>query len=72
LNAVCQIPSLPWKISFSFGRALQAPALAAWNGKVENITPAQRALHHRARCNSLALQGKYTKEIENEFKTPQK
>jgi fructose-bisphosphate aldolase class I len=72
LNAVCQISDLPWKISFSFGRALQAPALAAWNGKSENITLAQRALHHRARCNSLALQGKYTKEIENEFKTPQK
>lgn len=72
LNAVCQISDLPWKISFSFGRALQAPALAAWNGKSENITLAQRALHHRARCNSLALQGRYTREIENEYKTPQK
>jgi len=64
LNAICAPGKLPWTLTFSYGRALQAPALNTWKGAAENVAPAQAALHHRARCNSLALRGKYTKEIE--------
>ena len=56
----------PWVLSFSFGRALQAPALKAWSGKPANRTVAQNALHLRARLNSAARQGTYTAAMENE------
>lgn len=59
LNAICQAHDLPWRLTFSFGRALQASALKAWHGRTEKVTAAQAALLHRARCNSLAIQGKY-------------
>jgi fructose-bisphosphate aldolase, class I len=57
--------ALPWPLSFSFGRAIQYPALEIWAGKEANKAAAQRALLHRARCNRAALQGDYTAEMEN-------
>jgi fructose-bisphosphate aldolase class I len=55
----------PWTLSFSYGRALQDAALAAWGGKPQNVGAAQRAFYHRARCNSLAAVGAYG-EIEEQ------
>lgn len=54
----------PWQLSFSYGRALQAPALRAWHGEVANISAGQQALLKRARLNSLARQGKYHLAME--------
>jgi fructose-bisphosphate aldolase class I len=54
----------PWQLSFSFGRALQAPALKAWAGRTENRAAAQDALLQRARCNSAARFGQYSPEME--------
>lgn len=48
---------LPWKLTFSYGRALQQPALKAWGGRPENVAAGQRAFYHRARMNSLAAAG---------------
>jgi fructose-bisphosphate aldolase class I len=56
----------PWKLSFSYGRALQDAALATWHGKPENTAAAQRAFYHRARCNGLAALGKYTDAEESQ------
>jgi fructose-bisphosphate aldolase, class I len=64
LNAVNRIGGAPWALSFSFGRALQAPALDAWRGKAENVVRAQQTLLHRARCNSAARNGTYSAETE--------
>ena len=64
LNAMNQIPDLPWQLSFSYGRALQAPVLKAWKGDSANVAAAQQAFHHRALCNSRARFGKYTAEME--------
>ncbi|PYJ47600.1 MAG: fructose-bisphosphate aldolase class I [Verrucomicrobia bacterium] len=64
LNAMNQLPNLPWQLSFSFGRALQAPVLKAWKGDSANVTAAERAFHHRAWCNSKARFGKYSEEME--------
>ena len=65
LNALNQAsgPS-PWRLSLSYGRALQEPALRAWGGKPENVPAAQQALLKRARLNSLAMRGGYTAEME--------
>ena len=57
---------LPWYLSFSYARALQDPALKAWQGKVENVTKAQKAFLKRAELNSLATMGRYTEDMENE------
>lgn len=57
---------LPWSLTFSFGRALQFPALAVWNGQEVNAAAAQRALDHRARCNRAALRGKYDAAMEQQ------
>jgi len=65
LNAICALSDVPWKLSFSFGRALQAPALKIWQGSRDNVAAAQAALHHRARCNGLAVEGEYSEEVEN-------
>lgn len=54
----------PWNLSFSYGRALQAPALKAWAGKPENVKAAQQALYKRAKLNSLACLGKYKSDYE--------
>src|SRR5881409_403589 len=64
LNAMNQLPDLPWQLSFSFGRALQAPVLKAWKGDAANLPAAQQAFHHRALCNSKARFGKYSQEME--------
>jgi len=53
---------LPWPLSFSYGRALQAPCLAAWQGKEENVEKAQAVLLHREKCNSRATHGEFTAE----------
>jgi fructose-bisphosphate aldolase class I len=54
----------PWKLSFSYGRALQAAALKAWGGHEENVQAAQRAYYHRAKMNSAAQTGMYAPELE--------
>jgi fructose-bisphosphate aldolase class I len=64
LNAMNQANAAPWELSFSYGRALQAPALKAWAGQPENIGAAQKALLHRAQCNSAARFGKYSATVE--------
>ena len=66
LNAMNQIlgDSKPWNLSFSYGRALQQPALKAWQGKDENISRAQEAFLKRAKLNSLASLGKYSTDQE--------
>ncbi len=61
LNALNQ-GKAPWELSFSFGRALQAPALEAWGGSASNVKKAQDALLHRAHCNSMARFGRYVGE----------
>lgn len=65
LNAICRLGDGPWKLTFSYGRALQDAALKTWNGSAAQVKSAQAALLHRAQCNSLATQGKYTREIES-------
>jgi fructose-bisphosphate aldolase class I len=72
LNAICQPGSAPWKLSFSFGRALQDAAMKIWGGSPDNRATAQAALRHRARCNRLATQGKYSAKTEHEFEQPGK
>ena len=64
LNAMNRLDQVPWQLSFSYGRALQAPVLKAWKGEPANVADAQRAFHHRASCNSKARFGKYTAEME--------
>jgi fructose-bisphosphate aldolase class I len=65
LNAINRLPGpKPWKVSFSYGRALQDPALEAWHGRDENLPAGQKAFLHRARCNGAASVGKYTDEME--------
>ena len=54
----------PWELSFSYGRALQAPALKAWRGDEANVEAAQRAFYHRARLNGAARSGSYSPEME--------
>jgi fructose-bisphosphate aldolase class I len=54
----------PWELSFSYGRALQADALKAWSGRDDQITAAQRAFYHRAKCNGAARDGTYSAEME--------
>jgi fructose-bisphosphate aldolase class I len=54
----------PWALSFSYGRALQASAIRAWQGRPDRILAAQRALRHRASCASAARDGRYTPELE--------
>lgn len=67
LNEMNVLDDVPWQLSFSFGRALQDPALTTWRGSHHAVHAAQRALLHRARCNSAARHGVYTKELEDEF-----
>jgi fructose-bisphosphate aldolase class I len=64
LNAIARNGRSPWKITFSYGRALQDPALRAWLGVEANAVAAQQALLKRARCNALAVQGLYTEKDE--------
>jgi len=66
LNAMNARGPHPWQLSFSYGRALQAPALKAWAGKPENVEAAQRAYYHRAKMNGAARTGMYAPEMERE------
>lgn len=67
LDAINRLaPQSPWKLSISFGRALQAPALQAWQGRPENIPAAQQALAKRARLNHLAMLGVYEEALERD------
>lgn len=64
LDAMVKIGNLPWKLTYSYGRALQAAPQKAWSGKAENVGAAQAAFTHRARMNSLAAQGLWSAEQE--------
>ncbi len=55
---------LPWKLTFSFARAIQQPAMEIWSGNPNNIKSAQEALFHRASCNRAAVRGEYTPTME--------
>lgn len=67
LNAMnCLDVERPWQLSFSYGRALQAPALRAWNGEAANVPAGQKAFSHRAKCNGAARYGRYTEDMEKE------
>jgi fructose-bisphosphate aldolase class I len=66
LNAMNKRGPHPWQLSFSYGRALQAPALKAWAGKAENVEAAQQAYYHRAAMNGAARTGAYAPEMERE------
>jgi fructose-bisphosphate aldolase, class I len=66
LNAMSARGPHPWQLSFSYGRALQAPSLKAWAGKPENVEAGQRAYYHRAKMNSAARSGLYAPEMERE------
>jgi len=69
LNAMNARGPHPWQISFSYGRALQAPAIKAWAGKPENVAAGQHAYYHRAKMNSAARTGMYAPEMEREAVT---
>jgi fructose-bisphosphate aldolase class I len=64
LSAMNAVGPHPWQLSFSYGRALQAPALKAWGGKSESVEAAQRAYYHRAKLNGAARSGSYTTAME--------
>jgi fructose-bisphosphate aldolase, class I len=64
LHYMNAIGNLPWKLTFSYGRALQAAALKTWKGKTENVAAAQRAFNHRAEMNALAASGKWSQKLE--------
>ena len=64
LNAMNQIDNIPWNLTFSYGRALQAPALKVWSGKDKNISSAQDAFMKRAKFNSLATKGEFFADME--------
>ncbi|HSZ74216.1 MAG TPA: class I fructose-bisphosphate aldolase [Rhizomicrobium sp.] len=66
LNAMTANYELPWSLTFSYGRALQAAPQKAWSGKAENVGAAQAAFAHRARMNGLATIGKWTPELEKQ------
>ena len=64
LDAINRIGGLPWRVTFSYGRALQAAPQKAWSGKSENVAAAQRAFSHRARMNGLATLGQWKSDLE--------
>ena len=66
LDAMNKISKLPWKLTFSYGRALQHAPQVAWRGKAENITAAQRAFSHRAKMNGLATLGQWKSDLEKQ------
>jgi fructose-bisphosphate aldolase class I len=68
LDAINRIGDLPWSVTFSYGRALQAAPQKAWSGKAENVAAAQHAFAHRARMNGLAAKGQWTAEVEKDRK----
>jgi len=64
LDAINRIGGLPWRVSFSYGRALQAAPQQAWSGKSANVPAAQKAFSHRAEMNGLATLGKWKLDLE--------
>jgi fructose-bisphosphate aldolase, class I len=66
LSEMNKLGDHPWELSFSYGRALQAPSLDAWKGDTANVEAGQKALYHRARMNGAARSGDYSAEMENE------
>jgi fructose-bisphosphate aldolase, class I len=64
LDAINRFGALPWPVTFSYGRALQAAPQKAWSGKTENVAAAQRAFGHRAKMNGLATLGEWQAELE--------
>ena len=64
LDAMNKLGPLPWKLTFSYGRALQAAPQKTWAGKSENVAAAQRAFAHRARMNGLAALGQWKQDLE--------
>jgi len=65
LDAMNRAGAQPWRLNFSYGRALQEPVLKAWRGEAANVAAAQQALLHRARLNAAATQGRYDAAMEN-------
>jgi fructose-bisphosphate aldolase class I len=65
LDAMNRLGTQPWQLSFSYGRALQDPAMKAWKGQAANARETQGALLKRARLNGAAREGKYVAELEN-------
>ena len=64
LDAMNRIGGVPWKLTFSYGRALQAAPQKAWRGKADNVAAAQSAFAHRARMNGLAALGRWSADLE--------
>ena len=64
LDAMNRIGGLPWRLTFSYGRALQAAPQKAWSGRPENVSAAQRAFSHRAMMNGLAARGQWKQDLE--------
>jgi fructose-bisphosphate aldolase class I len=64
LDAMNKIGNLPWRLTFSYGRALQSAPQKAWSGKAENVAAGQQALIHRAQMNSLATKGEWKADLE--------
>ena len=60
------IGGFPWKMTFSYGRALQAAPQKAWGGRAENVSKAQAAFLHRARMNGLASKGEWDRKLEKQ------
>ena len=65
LNEINKLGPLPWEVSFSYGRALQAPSLKAWKGEESNVEAGQKELLHRAKCNGAARDGTYSASMES-------
>jgi fructose-bisphosphate aldolase class I len=64
LDAMNKMGDLPWRVTFSYGRALQHAPQTTWSGKAENVAAAQRAFNHRAMMNSLATRGQWKADLE--------
>jgi fructose-bisphosphate aldolase, class I len=64
LDAINRMAPLPWRVTFSYGRALQAAPQKAWSGRAENVAAAQRAFNHRAMMNGLAASGQWKADLE--------
>jgi len=64
LDMMNKIGGFPWKLTYSYGRALQQSALFAWKGIAENYDAAQKAFNHRAKMNGLASKGEWTAEVD--------
>ena len=64
LDAMNRIGNLPWKLTFSYGRALQAAPQKAWSGKADNVAAGQQAFNHRAHMNGLASKGEWKADLE--------